>query len=225
MERPCSAHAALGEFVAGAWINRRPAPRFHPNLVTLGRPQDEGAHRDALRALRTAPPARNWAVKDSFAALDLGQLGFDLLFDACWVHRPGGAFDRAAPDCRVLRVTSAAALAAWEHAWRGGSAEPRERLFRPALLTGSDHAVIALVRDGAIVAGCIASRSDGVLGIGNLFAPAEDDGALRAACLAAATRVAPGSPLVGYEHGESLARMTELGFGTIGPLRVWQASR
>jgi len=77
------------------------------------------------------------------------------------------------------------------------------------------------MREDAIVGGCIASRSDGVLGISNLFAPADDDGAVRAACLDAAARTAPDAPLVGYEHGGSLARMKALGFAKIGTLRVW----
>ena len=72
------------------------------------------------------------------------------------------------------RVTNAAMLAAWEQACRGGMTD--ERLFPPAMLQEPDHAVVAATRDGTIIGGCIATRSDGVLGISNLFAPAEDDG-------------------------------------------------
>jgi hypothetical protein len=208
---------AAGEFTTAAWLNRRPAPRFHPNLVTLNGPQEERAHRDALDRLLQSPPAQGWAVKDSFAALALDTLGFDLLFEAQWIHRPAGGFDAA--DSGARRVTSAAMLAAWEEAWCGGMADVG--LFPPALLQEPDHAVIAATRTGAVVAGCIATRSDGVLGISNLFAPADDDGALRAACLDAAARFAPAVPLVGYERGDSLARMKARGFAEIGALRVW----
>ena len=31
----------------------------------------------------------------------------------------------------------------------------------------------------------------------------------------------PGLPLVGYEAGDDHAEMLELGFGALGPLRVW----
>jgi hypothetical protein len=210
---------AAGAFTAAAWINQRPAPRFHPNLVTLSGPHEERAHHDALHRLSQSPPAPGWAVKDSFAALALDALGFDLLFEAQWIHRPAGGFSAAASSAE--RVTGAAMLAVWEQAWRGDRADVRERVFPPVLLQEPDHAVIAATRAGAVVAGCIASRSDGVLGISNLFAPADDDGALRAACLDAAARFTPAVPLVGYERGESLTRMKALGFTEIGALRIW----
>ncbi|HKP27201.1 MAG TPA: hypothetical protein VJV39_25255 [Dongiaceae bacterium] len=209
-------HGAAGAFVAAAWINRQPAPRFYPNLVTLDGPHETCAHRVALDRLMRSPPAAGWAVKDCFAALDLGAMGFDPLFEAHWILRPAGAF--AATGAR--RVTSAAMLAAWQQAC--GEADAAG-LFPPALLREPDHAVIAAMQDGAIIGGCIATRSDRVLGISNLFAPAADDGTVRAACLDAAMRFAPAVPLVGYEHGGSFARMTELGFRAIGALRVWQA--
>lgn len=212
-------HGAAGEFATAAWTNRRPAPRFYPNLVTLDGPREARAHRAALDRLLQAPPAPGWAVKDSFAALDLDQAGFDLLLDAHWIHRPAGAFGAGAG---AQRVTTGAMLAAWERAWVAGDAEADERLFSPALLREPDHAVIAAMRDGAIVGGCIASRSDGVLGISNLFAPDDDGGAVRAACLDAAMLSAPAAALVGYEHGDSLARMKDLGFAETGALRVWQ---
>ena len=211
-------HGAAGAFTAAAWVNRRPAPRFHPNLVTLIGPHEERAHRDALDILLQSPPAPGWAVKDSFAALALETLGFDLLFEAQWVHRPAGAFGAADRDAQ--RVTSAVMLAAWEQAWRGDMTDVRERSFPPALLREPDHAVIAATRGGAIVAGCIATRSHDALGISNLFVPADDDGVLRAACLDEAARFAPAASLVGYERGESLTRMNALGFAEIGALRV-----
>jgi hypothetical protein len=96
-------------------------------------------------------------------------------------------------------------------------------VFPPALLEERNHAVLAFRRGGEIVAGCIASRSDGVLGISNLFAFAGDEDETRRACLAAAMQFAPGLPLVGYERGDDLRRMMALGFAEIGSLRVWQA--
>jgi hypothetical protein len=219
-----TAHGAAGAFEGSAWINRRPAPRLYPNLVTLDGPHECAAHMDGTRQLMAQPPAPAWAVKDSFAALDLAESGFQLLFEAAWIHRPTLGFDAIAADVEMLRVTSDAMLAAWEKAWRADAVAPRHRLFRTALLAEPDHAIIAVTRDQAIVAGCIASRSDGLVGISNLFVRAADDHGLRAACLSAAMRLAPGSALVGYESGQDLRAMTALGFSEIGALRVWQAA-
>jgi hypothetical protein len=110
-------HGAAGEFVAATWINRPPAPRFYPNLVTLEGPHGVRAHHAALAQLMQSPPAPEWAVKDSFAALDLDRMGFDLLFEARWIHRPAGAFGAAGAQ----RVTDEAMLEAWEQAWGGGA--------------------------------------------------------------------------------------------------------
>jgi hypothetical protein len=216
----CRAHGVPGEFAAGVWLNRHAVPSFYPNLITLDGPQSGASHRAAIERLSAARPADDWAVKDSFAALDLAPLGFRLLFEASWIHRPAETAD-AEPGHAAHRVTSAPALARWERAWCGEDTNlPRQ--FPALLLAEPDHAIIALEADGAIIAGCIASRSAGVLGISNLFAPVEDDGRARGACLNAALSFAPGLPPVGYERGDDLARMKDLGFAEIGPLRVWQ---
>ena len=206
----CRAHGIATRFDPDAWIAIGRTPMFYPDAVTLAPTPD-----DLLQRIDAGPGC---SVKDSFAALDLGAVGFNLLFEAQWIHRAAGAFAATGAE----RVTSAAMLAAWAHAWGEAGAAG---LFRPALLQAQDHAVIAAMRDGAIVGGCIATRSDGVLGISNLFAPAADDGSVRAACLDAAMRFAPAVPLVAYEHGVSLAHMQQLGFHEIGALRIWQAPR
>ncbi len=216
----CRAHGVPGAFAAGAWLNRHDVPRFYPNLITLDGPQNDALHCAAIERLSAARLAGGWAVKDSFATLDLAPRGFRLLLEAAWIHRPAETAD-IEPAHAARRVTSEAALRRWERAWCGGDTNsPRQ--FPALLLAEPDHAIIALEVGGAIIAGCIASRSDGVLGISNLLAPMDDDGRARRACLAAAMSFAPDLPLVGYESGDDLARMKALGFAEIGSLRVWQ---
>lgn len=188
------------------WINPGAAPPFYPNAVTL-------------TSMETVPVAiteapRDFAVKDSFHTLDLAPLGFALLFESMWIWRDARPMKGDGPAAwRVIR--DAAALACWEAAWRGG--EPAPSPFRPALLEERDHAVIAGEIDGRIVAGCIASRSAAVVGISNLFGPAE----LTSGGLAAVQSFAPNLPVVGYEAGAALEAMKNLGFQALGPLRVW----
>ncbi|GAB2177577.1 hypothetical protein [Dongia sp. agr-C8] len=193
-------------FEAEFWINPGEAPPFYPNAVTL-EPREQ------------VPPAiasarEDFAVKDSFAALDLSAHGYAPLFDATWIWRDPQPVQQSdiAPR-RVLR--DAASLARWEQAWRGD--ETALDLFRPSLLQEPDHAFIAAEVDGRIVAGCVASRSAAVVGLSNLFGPDE----LAAGCLAAVQDFAPGLPVVGYEQDPALALMKSLGFQELGPLRVW----
>jgi hypothetical protein len=193
-------------FEAEFWVNPGESPTFYPNVVTLA------PTRRLPAAIVQAESA--FAVKDSFAALDLVPLGYEILFDATWIWRDPQPSAKSDPATwRIVR--DAKSLARWERAWRGD--EPPLNLFRPPLLLEPDHAFIAGEVEGRIVAGCVASRSPAVVGFSNLFGP--DD--LAAGCLAAVQDFAPGLAVVGYEQEPALAVMKSLGFQALGPLRVW----
>jgi hypothetical protein len=114
------------------------------------------------------------------------------------------------------------ALAEWESAWsRTAGDTSSDRIFLPSLLDQKDVAVVAGLRDGHIVAGAIANRSDDVVGWSNFFAPAPEMFDHAVASLATIARVFPGLPIVGYEQGDDLRNAHSLGFESIGPLRVW----
>lgn len=194
-----------GRFTPELWINPGEAPTFYPNAVTLG-PMDR-----VPTALAEATDG--FAVKDSFALLDLAPLDYEPLFEATWIWRDPGSTPRS-NDATWRIVRDAASLTHWQNAWSDGT-EPTP--FRPALLEEPNHAFIAAEVAGRIIAGCVASRSAAVVGISNLFGP--DD--LAAGCLAAVQGFAPNLPVVGYDADVALERMKSLGFQELGPLRVW----
>lgn len=216
----CRAHGLPGEFGAGAWSSARRTPPLYPDAVTL---TADAEARDVVFRIDVATPG--CSVKDSFALLDLEPWGFEVLFEAQWIHRPaGGAPEGGSTAVRWEPLGGAASLPAWETAWSGGD-EPTG-LFRPELLAdGEDTTFLAGYSSaGRIVAGAIASRSDAVLGISNLFATDDAPGGEEAAwagCLTEAARLWPGLPVVGYESGESLEAAVRQGFAPAGPLRVW----
>ena len=194
-------------FEAELWINPGEAPPFYPNVVTLTPTETVPA------AIAEAQGA--FSVKDSFCALDLAPFGFMPLFEAMWIWRdpePVAEMDGRAV-WRIVRDT--ASLSRWAAAWRGGDSGPSP--FRPTLLYERDHAFIAGETAGRIIAGCVASRSEAVVGISNWFGPAE----LAAGCLRAVQDFAPDRPVVGYEAGSALEVMKSLGFQALSPLRVW----
>ncbi len=222
----CRAHGASGEFQACAWLNRRPAPRFYPNLVTLTprRPAAQLALIEELAAARLPP---GWAVKDSFGELELAALGFRLLFTASWLWR---APARAAPlpmrpGLAWRWLQGGAELAQWEAAWGASplNAAPVQaaRLFPPALLADPQTAFLAAYQDGALTAGAIASLGGGAAGLSNLFAPPAQRAFFWAGLAALASERFPGRPLVGYEQGADLALAQAAGFAMIQDLRVW----
>lgn len=63
----------------------------------------------------------------------------------------------------------------------------------------------------------VAHRGDGVVGLSNFTGP--DEG--RPGAVAAVASAFPGTPVVGYEHGDALAVALAHGAQPLGPLRVW----
>ncbi|WP_051696025.1 hypothetical protein [Streptomyces sp. NRRL S-244] len=228
----CAAVSGGGTFAADAWTSARRTPPYYPDGVTLTRE----ASADALVAgMDTKSPG--CSVKDSFAALDLAPAGFEVLFGAEWIHRPGAAPVPAAsapaapapatsapgappsPALAWTRVADAAELAAWETAWGGGESTG---LFHPGLLTPEIAFLAGRAADGRILAGAAANRTGAVVGLSNVFtADGTPDDEAWAGALAAVADLWPGLPVVGYESGDDLDTALRHGFTPLGPLRVW----
>ncbi|MDQ5825092.1 MAG: hypothetical protein M3441_12930 [Chloroflexota bacterium] len=222
----CRAHGKPGEFRQGIWLNWQTTPPFYPNAVTLGGPGESATQLEYVRELLEAQIPSAWAVKDSFCALDLSALGFELLFEAAWLYKEASPLD---PDLRyagqrLVKISSVTDLTLWERAWSGDSAEPegeQGRIFPPALLADENVAFIAVYENQSIVAGAIGNRTGEVVGISNIFLPAHEAEQFRVCCVAGVMASFPGLPLVGYEAGDDLVAMQALGFEEVRPLRVW----
>ena len=206
----CRSHGFPGQFTGRLWTSVRHALPFYPNAITLSP--------DATAAEVTAgqDPSRPFAIKDSFARLDLAPHGLTPLFDATWIAVPTPA---GGDDPSWGAVTDRGELVRWEAAWAGGGEVIG--LFQPALLDDPDCAVLACRRDGAQVGGAIAYTAGGVTGISNVFKSGIADDPLWAGAVRAIARVRPGLPIVGYERGEDLAAARQAGFTVLGPLRIW----
>ncbi|MET9319804.1 hypothetical protein ABZX75_06340 [Streptomyces sp. NPDC003038] len=211
----CRGHGPAGAFTRDAWTSSRRTPPLYPDAVTL----TGDASAAALLAGIDTGSAGGCSVKDSFAVLDLAAAGFEVLFEARWIHRPAGAVGGGGGSrLDWSEVATAGELEAWEAAWDG---EESTGLFRPALL-GEDTAFLAGRADGRIVAGAVAHRTGDVVGLSNLFA--RDDAGIDTAWAGALAGIAarwPELPVVGYESGDDLDAAVRAGFTPIGPLRVW----
>lgn len=214
-----------GAFSGSVWSSARRTPPLYPDAVSL---TPEASAQDVVAGIDTGSPG--CSVKDSFASLDLAPAGFEVLFEAQWIHRPAGPAGPAAPGTEWSEVRTATELGAWEAAWDGGASTG---LFHADLLA-RDLVFLAGRSGGRIVAGAVASAGGGVVGVSNLFTadgahgadadPDAADAAVAAAWAAVLEAVAarwPGLPVVGYEHGEDLDAAVRAGFTPIGPLRVW----
>jgi hypothetical protein len=200
-------------------------PRFYPNVVTLSAEAGAAAQLAAVRELVGAAQMGAFAVKDSFARLDLAPLGFRVLFAATWLWRDATLPPPARVDTglRWTTIGEPEALRDWE-AWNGLPADhaspPLPDGFLPTLLADPDIQFVAAYRDQQVVAGAIANRTGDVIGVSNVFAHADAERSW-AGCLATIIAAFPGLPLVGYERGDDRVIAQALGFEAVGPLRVW----
>ena len=179
-------------------------PRFYPNAVTLA--ADAAAQADQLANLdilaASHPPGR-WAVKDSFAVLDLARRGFDVLLDASWMRA-------------TLPAEGPARDIEWRREERGAAILPYD---------DPDFAWFTGRRGFRVVAGGMLYRAVGVVGLTNVVAEAADAVAVWRSLIVLAAQTFPRLPLVGYESGEELAAALDAGFEIGDPLRVWVRSR
>ncbi|BCM93819.1 hypothetical protein IAD21_05710 [Abditibacteriota bacterium] len=217
----CASHGIPCEWREAAWVNWHQTPPFYPNMVTLGGASESRIHQEYIRELVQVGLPSEWGVKDSFRTLELEPLGFRELFVAGWLYLPTATTVResTSPEVSWEVITTAAALEEWEKAWSGESGV--RNLFVPQLLQCGDVAFLAARRQSQIVAGCIAKRAAECVGLSNLFLPVEEAQELQRGCIANARSTFPGFLLVGYESGADLDAMKELGFETVGELRVW----
>lgn len=218
----CRGHDSPGEFSSTLWFHRSGTPPFYPDVVTLTEAETAPEQEEAIAALVRADD-RTWAVKDSYAALDLQALGFEILFEAEWLgirSRPA-----ATGSLSWQRIGDDAGLRDWESDWAKTNPPGTPRIFTERLLQDADIAFLLARRSGGLLGGGILHRDAGVVGLSNIFAVEREQDAVRRGLLSQAAELFPRLPVVGYEHGDALEAALALGFGSLGPLRVWVRER
>ena len=221
------ANGIPGEFHEDIWLNQNPALRHYPNAVTLLDQRNSTGQLGHIRDLVNSSLAGNWCVKDSFCALDLTALGFQILFEAEWIWLSATSIrpSRSTFGLDWARIQTGSELTKWETAWSGDPADraatQRSPLFLPSLLADRDISFIAAYKDQEIVAGIVANRAAGVVGLSNFFAPSNDVVSCWSNCVTTAQASFQDLPLVGYERGPQLAIAQAMGFERLQRLKIW----
>jgi hypothetical protein len=199
----CRVHGTPGRFLPNVWVNAEEVPRFYPNAVTLAPGETARAEqRSAIELLVASNLPGRWAVKDSFATLDLSRLGFEVLFEASWIR---SVMPTMGPSTDIV----------WQ----------RETRSQPTLpFDDPDFALFAGRRGFRIVAGGMLYRAEGVVGLTNVVAEAADAVAVWRSLILLAAQTFPRLPVVGYESGGELQAALDAGFELGDPLRIWVSS-
>ncbi len=212
----CRSHGYPGTFGSRLWTSPGHRLRFYPNAITLRPGVTE------TEVLAAAGPSRPFAVKDSFARLDLAPAGFRLLAEASWIAREGVPAGPPDDGLTVEQVTSPGELSGWERTWAdAGDAGDDVPVFQPGLLSDPCCAILAWRRADTVIAGGVVYAADGAAGISNLFGAGLDPDRLWAGIQLAAAGLRPHLPVVGYEGGASLKAAQRAGFHILGTLRIW----
>lgn len=214
----CRLHGIEGQLLDEAWTSPQRTPPLFPDAVTL---QPDSPVGDLLEQIDTGAGC---SVKDSFASLDLTGEGFRMLFEAEWIVRHGTARPSVAPAVNGWEVVDDPHhFAAWERAWRGDGpdGDAAAGVLKAELL--ADPAVdVVCRRDGDdVVAGAVLHRTNGVVGVSNLFTVGVAVQPAWLGCLALVEAQHPGATVVGYESGEQLEAAFASGFDGAGSLVVW----
>ncbi len=212
----CKALGLPGEFTATVWFHRRGTPPFYPDVVTLT--EADGETTEAIATL-VNDDTRDWAVKDSYAALDLAPLGFRMLFEAEWI---GIRNPVSAPSpITWQRMRNAADFSRWEQEWEKANGPVTQKIFAEPLLADPEIAFLLAFENGRPLGGGILNLHAGAVGLSNLFAEGGRGEDIRRGLIGQAAALYPREPLVGYEHGDDLDEALRTGFELLGTLRVW----
>ena len=203
----CVLHGIGSTLADGVWSALEPPPPLHSAAVTV---EPSATAATVLDRLADGPPG---GVKDSFATVDLGAAGWELLFEATWMHLPAPEVPAAAPP-GWQQVRKPAELARWT------AGHDTAEVLLPGLLRRGHLVVLERRVDGTAVAGAVARLGSGTVDLSNVHAApghAVDWDELAAVV----AHLFPGRWLVGYEHGDDLEAALAGGFTAVGDLRVW----
>jgi hypothetical protein len=203
----CRSHRIETSFAPDLWVTLQRAPRFYPDAVTLRRGVAEAS---VMSAISPGPGA---AVKDSYAALDLGRHGFDELFEARWIACDPQAVESTPAPWTVVQTEDD--LVAWT------TAAGLTGILGGELLQYSNVRFLAAHGQDGISAGAVAHLTGPAVGVSNVFTATMGEDEAWARIRTAVASVFPSATLVGYEQGVSLQAAIAAGFREVGPLRVW----
>ena len=219
----CDLHGVRGEFRHDAWTSAARTPRYYPDAVTLVRSVDPA------ELLSRVDTSTGCSVKDSYADLDLTPWGFEVLFDASWMHRAGASQLDGAGPLSWEPVRDDAELGAWEAAWGGNPTAARA--FLPGLLAREDVVILAVARrvrgrdrrrHPDLSRGCDRGPVEISTVLSTFYLV---DAFASSAAAEACSGSGLGKRLVGYQAGATLHAAVRAGFELIGPPVVWLKPR
>jgi hypothetical protein len=153
------------------------------------------------------------SIKDSFSNIDMSFSGYKILFEAEWIcHEAVSVLVSNSNDWKTIQT--------------------EEEVVNWTTACGLEGIITAdLLRDSEVVIfgkgdlngekGFIVNHAAKVIGVSNVFSQNPKSHEHWSEIHQIASTRFPRLPLVGYEHGEDLKAALQIGWKSMGPLRVW----
>lgn len=213
----CSTHKIPGEFLENIWVNQNEVPTFYPNAVTT-KPLSHENFSDISKALKKIP-LESYAIKDSFNELPADKMGYKILFEADWItYSPSELIDESIIEGWTI-VKDDQELKNWELAWNNNQPTDK-RIFLPNILSVSDVSFLAKYENNQIIAGGITNIAHDVIGLSNVFNHDSQNNNIWSEISSFIKEKMATLPIVGYERDQALMKAHEVGYKTIGKLKV-----
>lgn len=211
------------------WVNQHCLSVPYANGGTLGVDADPQHHLDKIAQLTSArPPDATTYVMDSWAALDLTSLGYEIRFTDEWFIRHRRIDAAGTPGTEDVRlITSKDELAEFERASvLGFDAQPVDaasgQTYVPALLDDDRFRFFGLYVNDALVSGVFLFEDPWSVGVFTFFTlPAFRGQGLGSNLLRVALRQAPDLPIATNPSPMSRGIFSKLGFQPVGERRLW----
>lgn len=226
-EAVLAAVGSTGTFTDAFWRNEHRFDIPYANGAALGSAAHGTQHLKEIERLTAARSADTPTfVMDSWAALDLEQLGYRVRIADEWFVRDRPPERTGPPLAGIERIESAARLAEWEAAgvvgFGGVAPETPGHTYPATLLNDERFAFYGVDVEGRLAAGVMLFRDPACTGVYTFFTlPAYRGRGLGTALLGRALSEAPNRPMATNPSSMSRGIFSRLGFRAIGERRIW----
>jgi len=199
----------------------------YPHGITVGDGSNSDTQFNQIRQLLAArPPNVSTSVVDSYSALDLTPLGFEILFETPWFYRLEGAAvpSRPVDVARVESVNTPQQLQEFDRAAAIGFGHPdADVVYSTPLLRDHRYNFYFIRQSNQIVAGVQTFTNEESLGIYTLFTLLEHRRkGYGSALVSHAIGATGGIPAITNPGDESDQLFRNLGFVHIGTRTIWR---
>ncbi len=231
-EAVLAALGSTGSFTDHFWTNQHTFDVPYANGATLGAVADIQQHYTAIEHLTASRPLEvPTFIMDSWAALDLSELGYRVRLSDGWFVRAGPPLRGVDDTCfEVETITTSKGIAEFEAAsaigFGGAPPDTSGHTYPAALLSDERFTFSGLRVDGILASGVFLFEDPACVGVFTFFTlPAYRGRGLGSSVLRHALSHAPNLPLATNPSSMSRGIFERLNFQAAGERRIWVRNR